>query len=175
MVCCCVALFCSENVVSLQWRHNRRDGVSNHQPHHCLLNPLFRRRSKKASDLRGTGLCEWNSPVTGEFPAQMASNAENLPMWWRLHAIDVWQISQDDFLIWIAVIPYFTNTFFSFSSYVTHNATITAKSVKTIVTYNKSAVVNCTVMTSYVHKSGWDTTRWNINATKCNEASLTTS
>ena len=26
----------------LQWRHNGRDGVSNHQPHDCLLNRLFR-------------------------------------------------------------------------------------------------------------------------------------
>ena len=25
-----------------------------------------------------TGLCAWNSLVTGEFPAQMASNAENV-------------------------------------------------------------------------------------------------
>ena len=25
------------------------------------------------------------SPVTGEFPAQMASNAENLSIWWRHH------------------------------------------------------------------------------------------
>ena len=28
----------------LQWRHNGRDGVSDHQPHYCLLNRLFRRR-----------------------------------------------------------------------------------------------------------------------------------
>ena len=41
----------------LQWRHNGRDGVSNHQPHHCLLNRLFRRRSKKTLKLRVTGLC----------------------------------------------------------------------------------------------------------------------
>ena len=27
--------------VSLQWRHNERDGVSNQQPHECLLNPLL--------------------------------------------------------------------------------------------------------------------------------------
>ena len=27
---------------SLQWRHNERDGVSNHQPHDCLLNRLFK-------------------------------------------------------------------------------------------------------------------------------------
>ena len=42
---------------SLQWRHNGRDGVSNHQPHDCLLNRLFRRRSNKTSELRVTGLC----------------------------------------------------------------------------------------------------------------------
>ena len=43
---------------ALQWRHNeRRHGVSNHQPHDCLLNRLFRRRSKKTSKLRVTGLC----------------------------------------------------------------------------------------------------------------------
>ena len=47
---------------SLQWRHNGNDSVSNHQPHNCLLNRLFRRRSKKTSKLRVTGLCAGNSP-----------------------------------------------------------------------------------------------------------------
>ena len=61
---------------SLQWRHNGRDNVSNPQLHDCLLNLLFRRRSKKTSKLRITGLCAGNSPGTGEFPAQMASYAE---------------------------------------------------------------------------------------------------
>ena len=51
-----------------KWRHNRRDGVLNYQPHHCLLNRLFRRRSKKTSKFRVTGLCAVNSPGTGEFP-----------------------------------------------------------------------------------------------------------
>ena len=60
---------------SLQWRHNGLDSVSSHQPHDCLLNRSFGRRSKKTSKLRVTGLCVGNSPVTGEFPAQMASNA----------------------------------------------------------------------------------------------------
>ena len=64
-----------------------RDCASNHQPHDCSLNRLFRCRSKKRSKLRVTGLCVGNSPVTGEFPAQMASNAENVPIWWRHHAI----------------------------------------------------------------------------------------
>ena len=62
-----------------------RDGVSNHWRHYCLHNRLFRRRSKKTSKLRVTGLCEGNSPVTGEFPSQRTSNAENVSIWWRHH------------------------------------------------------------------------------------------
>ena len=38
-------------IISLQWRHNDHDIVSNHQPHGCLLTRLFRRRSKKTSKL----------------------------------------------------------------------------------------------------------------------------
>ena len=48
--------------VSLHWRHNDHDGVSNHQPHGCSLNRLFGRRSKKTPKLRVTGLCAGNSP-----------------------------------------------------------------------------------------------------------------
>ena len=70
----------------LQWRHNEHDSVSNHQPHDCLLNRLFGRRSKKTSKLRVTGLCAGNSPGTGEFLAQKSSNAENVSIWWRHHA-----------------------------------------------------------------------------------------
>ena len=62
----------------LQWRHNESDGVSNNRCLDCLIHPLFNRRSKKTSKLHVTGLCEGNSPVTGEFPAQRASNAENV-------------------------------------------------------------------------------------------------
>ena len=76
----------SNGLVSLRWRHNDHAGVSNHQPHGCLLNRLSRRRSKKTSKLRVAGLCAVNSPGTGEFPAQMASNAENVSIWWRHHA-----------------------------------------------------------------------------------------
>ena len=36
-------------MISLWWRHNERDCVSNHQPDDCLLNRLFRRRSKNSS------------------------------------------------------------------------------------------------------------------------------
>ena len=65
-------------LTSLQWNHDGRDGVSNHQPHDCLLKRTFKCRSKKTSKLRVTGLCAGHSPVTGEFPAQMASNTENV-------------------------------------------------------------------------------------------------
>ena len=68
-----------------QWRHNARDSVSNHQPCEYSLNRLIRCRSKKTSKLRVTGLCEGNSLETGEFPAQRASNAENISIWWRHH------------------------------------------------------------------------------------------
>ena len=62
---------------SPQWRH---DG--------CMIvysTVFFRRRSKKTSKLRATGLDEGNSSVTGELPAQRASNVENVPIWWRHH------------------------------------------------------------------------------------------
>ena len=78
-------LLTSHGVSTLRWRHNDHAGVSNHQPHGCLLNRLFRRKSKKTSKLRVTGLCAGNSPGTGEFPAQMASYAESVSIWWRHH------------------------------------------------------------------------------------------
>ena len=79
--------------VTLQWRHNGLDCVSNHQSHDCLLKCLFRRRSKKTSKLRATGLCAGNSPETGDFPAQRASNAENASIWW-CHMISWWLLKK---------------------------------------------------------------------------------
>ena len=77
----------SQMTVAVRWRHIERDSVSNHQPYQCLLNRLFIRRSKKTSKLRVTGLCVENSTGTGEFPAQMASNAENVSIWLRHHVL----------------------------------------------------------------------------------------
>ena len=77
--------WCHGGITPLQWRHYGRDSVSNRQTHHCLLNGLFRCRSKKTSKLRVNGLCEGNSPMTSEFPTHMASNAENVSIWWRHH------------------------------------------------------------------------------------------
>ena len=75
--------------ISLQWRHNERDGVSNHRCLHCLFNCWFWWRLKKTSKIRVTGLCAGNSPVTGEFPAQKISNVEDVSIWWRHHGGDV--------------------------------------------------------------------------------------
>ena len=65
--------------ISLRWHHNGRDSVSNHQPHHCLLNRLFRRRWKKTSELRVTGLCAGNSPGTGESPHKWPATRKMFP------------------------------------------------------------------------------------------------
>ena len=77
-------------LMTLQWRLNECDGVSNHRPLDCVLNRLFRRRSKKTSKLRVTGLCEGNPLVTGGFPSQRASNAKNVSIWWRHHEINAY-------------------------------------------------------------------------------------
>ena len=78
----------------LHWRHYGRDGVSNHQPYDCLLNHLCRRRWKKTSKLLVTDLRAGNSPVTGEFPTQRASNAENGSIWGRHHGNEAIWLNQ---------------------------------------------------------------------------------
>ena len=106
--------------ISLQWQHNGRGSVSNHQPHDCFLDRSFRHGSKKASKLRVTGLCAGNSPEAGEFPAQMTSNAENASIWWRHHVdslpnkITTLQLStltayKYKYLRWVKMI-YYANT-----------------------------------------------------------------
>ena len=82
-----------QNATPLRWRLNGRDSVSNHQPHDCLLYVLFRRRSKKTWKLRVTGLCAGKSPGTGEFPAQMASNAAKVSIWWRYHGFAEYHVA----------------------------------------------------------------------------------
>ena len=51
-----------------------------------ITQPFIQAQIKEKSKLRVTGLCVGNSPVTGEFPAKMASNVENFPF--------------DDVIIW---------------------------------------------------------------------------
>ena len=75
-------------LMPLQWRHNGRHNVSNHQPHHCLLNLIWGADQSKHQHFLVSGLCAGDSPVTSEFPAQMSSNAENISIWWRHHGIE---------------------------------------------------------------------------------------
>ena len=84
-------------VITLQLRHNELDGVSNHRLIDCLLNRLFRRRSKNTSKFRVTGLCKGNSPMTVEFLIQRASNAENDSIWWRFM---IWSIHHTIQCVW---------------------------------------------------------------------------
>ena len=57
----------------------------------------------KRCDRAFTGLCAGNSPETGEFPAQMASNAENVSIWWRHHVmkdkVSFWCVCNYDMVI----------------------------------------------------------------------------
>ena len=52
-----------------------------------VYSKIYSVRSKKTSKLRVTGLYVGNSLVTGKFPAQRASNAENGSIWWRHHQL----------------------------------------------------------------------------------------
>ena len=69
----------------LLWCHNEHDCISNHRHLDCFPNRLFRGRSKKTSKLCVIGLREGDPPVTGGFPLQRASNAENVSILWYHH------------------------------------------------------------------------------------------
>ena len=75
------------HTITLQWRHNGGDSVSNHQPHDCLLNVYSgadqRKHESSASLAFVRGIHRGPVNSTGEFPAQMASIAENVSIWWR--------------------------------------------------------------------------------------------
>ena len=45
--------------------------------------PFIQSQIQKNSKFCLTDFCVGNSQVTGEFPAQKASNAENVSIWWR--------------------------------------------------------------------------------------------
>ena len=85
---------------SLLWRHNGHDSVSNHQPCGCLLNRLFRRRSKKTSKLRVTGLCAGNSPGPVNSPHKWPVTRKMFPFddvimfMHRFCFMNAWEISR---------------------------------------------------------------------------------
>ena len=65
--------------IPLKWRHDACVGVSTTSLTIVYSTADPRRRSKKTSKLRVSGLC------VGDFPAQRASDAENVYIWWRHH------------------------------------------------------------------------------------------
>ena len=77
-----------------------------------------RRRSKKTPKLRVTGLCAGKSPVTGELPAHMGSDAENVPIWWRNHGLsntDAIVLTTFHFMFFIGCFFYFDSNFIGFA------------------------------------------------------------
>ena len=76
-----------ERTLSLQWCHNGCDGVSNHQPHDCLLNRLFRRRLKKHQSsasltfMRGIHRWPMNSPHKWPVTRKMFSFDDVIMVW----------------------------------------------------------------------------------------------
>ena len=50
-----------------------------------VYSTVYSDADERKPKLRVTGLYAGNSPGIGEFPAQMASNAENVSIWWRHH------------------------------------------------------------------------------------------
>ena len=70
----------------LQWRHNERNGVSNHRCLGCLLDRLFRRRSRR--HLSSTSMAFVKEITDNRWIlSQRPSNAENGSNWWRHHEI----------------------------------------------------------------------------------------
>ena len=52
-----------------------------------VYSAVYSGTDQRKPKLHVTGLCAGNSPVTVEFPAQMASDTENVSIWWRHHAL----------------------------------------------------------------------------------------
>ena len=77
---------------SLQWRHNERDGVSNHQRLDCLLTCFIQAQNKENLKAPRHWPLWGEFTGTGEFTAQKASSAENVSIWWRHHVAEL-QIS----------------------------------------------------------------------------------
>ena len=139
--------------IPLRWRHNGHDSVSNHQTRDCFLNHLFRHRSKKTSKLRVTGFCVGNSPGTGEFPAQMASNAENVSIWWRHHDTIISYVTRESY--WVVFSVYYEQLKKLTSLQQELNCTqMMFRRSSTIVVRKQSALL---VLVRGIHRWAWET------------------
>ena len=98
----------SPNLVEmpLQWCHNGADCISYYQPHDCLLNFLFRHRSKKTSKLRENVSIWWRHHALGwrlpghvielSSPCAVSSitEMEKSSFWWNVHHWLHWKLSK---------------------------------------------------------------------------------
>ena len=76
-------------ILSLQWRHNGRDGVLNQQPSLTIVYSNVYSGADQRKHQSSASLAFVNSLVTGEFPAQKASNAEDASIWLRYHGFEL--------------------------------------------------------------------------------------
>ena len=118
--CKCTGYFCHIIIITLLWRHNERDSVSNHQLHDYLLNRLFRRRSRKTSKLRVTGLCAGHSPKTGDY---LIKTFMSVPLLlprnvWTCNAIIFQHIIKLFWTVWYMYWETFWNFYFFWYLYV---------------------------------------------------------
>ena len=95
---------------SLQWHHNGHDSISDHQPHDCLLNRLFRHRSKKTSKLRITGLCVGN--FTGD-RWNPVNSPHKWPVTWKMFPFADVIMSTTD-MVWVQGISVLEFLFWNF-------------------------------------------------------------
>ena len=81
----------------LKWRHNERNDGSNHQRHDCVLNRLFRRRSKKTPKLHVTDLCEAVALLRNDVSHWLGAcleSALSLYYSWTPHYLMMWIFKQ---------------------------------------------------------------------------------
>ena len=121
----CICWFAKSKFKPLQWRHNERNGVSNHLHLGCLLNRLFRCRSKKTSKFRVTVLCErkppyrWIPLTTGQLSGEclhlMTSSCWSRPQLTfgvvKIYILLFWMVarSSKSYLKWIFMDTSFVN------------------------------------------------------------------
>ena len=87
-------------IITLHWRHNDHDGISNHQPH-CVYLAVYSDADQRKHQSSGAG----------EFPAQRASYTENVSIWWRHHVTQP-QWVKNHRKQWLLMFCYIFETFY---------------------------------------------------------------
>ena len=107
--------------------------------HSTVYTGADQRKHKSTASLLFAG----NSPVTGEFPAQMASYAENVSIWWRHHVLSIHAMLIDSTPFVCLPLARLSSRFSKRSKNVCSSAYITRMMRKLVVLY--STFVKCYV------------------------------